>query len=109
MAANTTIESVLRDLLSNPNAMLKAFAVMALQFAVGVAFGYFAVRALKYILALVGLVVLLSYITPLLSPIPISTSELIEVAKRLLPLFTLSIGPFMVGVVVGGLVGLLKR
>jgi hypothetical protein len=109
VAANTTIESVLRGLLSNPDAGVKAFMVMALQFAVGVAFGYFAVRALKYILALVSLIMLLTYATPLIAPIAISVSDLIEIAEKLLPLFVVSTGPFLVGVVVGSAIGLLRR
>jgi len=107
--ANAAIEDVFREILSNPNAMLKAFAVMALQFAVGVAFGYFAVRALKYILALVSLIMLLTYATPFIAPIAISVSDLIEIAEKLLPLFVVSTGPLLVGVAVGGVIGLLRR
>jgi uncharacterized membrane protein (Fun14 family) len=107
--ANASIESVVRMLLSNPDVVVKSFAVMIIQFIVGAAFGYFAVRALKYILVLIGLTLLLSYITTIISPIPISTDSLLQVAKALLPIFTLSTGPFLAGVIVGGMIGLFRR
>jgi uncharacterized membrane protein (Fun14 family) len=82
---------------------------VAVQFLIGVAFGYIAVRALKYILALIGLTLLLSYITSLVSPVPIDINALANAAKALLPLFTLSTGPLLAGVVVGGLIALFKK
>jgi uncharacterized membrane protein (Fun14 family) len=106
--ANASIESVVRMLLSNPDVVVKSFAVMIIQFIVGVAFGYFAVRALKYILALIGLTLLLSYITAIVSPIPIDMNILTQVAKALLPILTLSTIPFLVGMIVGGVIGLLR-
>jgi uncharacterized membrane protein (Fun14 family) len=105
VAANATVEEVIKLILSSPNTAVKGFAVMATQFLIGVAFGYLAARALKYILALIGLTLLLSYITSLASPVPID----INAAKALLPLFTLSTGPFLAGVIVGGVIGLLKK
>ena len=107
--ANASIESVVRMLLSNPDVVVKSFAVMIMQFIVGAVFGYFAVRALKYILALIGLTLLLSYVTTIISPIPISTDSLLQVAKTLLPIFTLSTGPFLAGVIIGGMIGLFRR
>jgi uncharacterized membrane protein (Fun14 family) len=107
--ANASIESVVRMLLSNPDVVVKSFAVMIIQFIVGAVFGYFAVRALKYILALIGLTLLLSYVTTIISPIPISTDSLLQVAKTLLPIFTLSTGPFLAGVIIGGMIGLFRR
>jgi len=107
--ANASIESVVRMLLSNPDVVVKSFAVMVIQFIVGAVFGYFAVRALKYILALIGLTLLLSYVTTIISPIPISTDSLLQVAKTLLPIFTLSTGPFLAGVIIGGMIGLFRR
>jgi len=106
---NTTVEEVIKIILSNPDTAVKSFMRVALQFIVGVVFGYFAVRALKYILALIGLALLLSYITTIVSPIPISMDSLISVAKALLPIFTLSTGPFLAGVIVGGVIGLFRR
>jgi uncharacterized membrane protein (Fun14 family) len=102
-------EELLRVFLSNPDTAVKSFAVVAAQFLIGVAFGYVAVRALKYILALIGLTLLLSYITSLVSPVPIDINALVQAAKALLPLFTLSTGPFLAGVVVGGLIALFKK
>ena len=107
--ANASIESVVRMLLSNPDVVVKSFAVMVAQFIVGAIFGYLASRALKYILALIGLTILLSYITAVVSPIPISMDSLISAAKALLPIFTLSTGPFLAGVIVGGVIGLFRR
>jgi uncharacterized membrane protein (Fun14 family) len=107
--ANASIESVVRMLLSNPDVVVKSFAVMIIQFIVGAVFGYFAVRALKYILALIGLTLLLSYVTTIISPIPISADSLLQVAKTLLPIFTLSTGPFLAGVIIGGMIGLFRR
>jgi uncharacterized membrane protein (Fun14 family) len=111
VGTNTSIatEELLRVFLSNPDTAVKSFAVVAVQFLIGVAFGYIAVRALKYILALIGLTLLLSYITSLVSPVPIDVDALINVAKVLLPLFTLSTGPFLAGIIVGGVIGLLKK
>jgi uncharacterized membrane protein (Fun14 family) len=106
---NTSIENTVRMLLSNPDVVVKSFAVMVVQFIVGAAFGYLASRALKYILALIGLTLLLSYITTIVSPIPISMDSLISAAKALLPIFTLSTGPFLAGVIVGGVIGLFRR
>jgi uncharacterized membrane protein (Fun14 family) len=106
---NATVEEAVKIILSNPDTAVKSFAVAAVQFLIGVAFGYVAVRALKYILALIGLTMLLSYITSLVSPVPIDVDALINVAKVLLPLFTLSTGPFLAGIIVGGVIGLLKK
>jgi uncharacterized membrane protein (Fun14 family) len=106
---NTSIESVVRMLLSNPDVVVKGFAVMVMQFIVGAVFGYFAVKALKYILALIGLTILLSYVTAIISPIPISTDLLMQAVKILLPIFTLSTGPFLTSVIVGGVIGLFMR
>jgi uncharacterized membrane protein (Fun14 family) len=106
---NATVEEVVKIILSNPDTAVKSFAVVAVQFLIGVAFGYIAVRALKYILALIGLTLLLSYITSLASPVPIDISALVQAARALLPLFTLSTGPFLAGVVVGGLIALFKK
>jgi len=108
-SVSTAIEELLRGVLNNPDTAVKGFAVAAVQFLVGVAFGYIAVRALKYILALIGLTMLLSYITSLVSPVPIDINALANAAKALLPLFTLSTGPFLAGVIVGGVIGLLKK
>jgi len=106
---NSSLENAVRMLLNNPDIAVKSFAVMVIQFIVGAVFGYFAVRALKYILALIGLTILLSYITVFVSPIPITIDSLLQAAKILLPIFTLSTGPFLAGVVVGGVIGLFRR
>jgi uncharacterized membrane protein (Fun14 family) len=82
--ANATVEEVVKIILSNPDTAVKSFAVVAVQFLIGVAFGYIAVRALKYILALIGLTLLLSYITSLVSPVPIDINALANAAKALL-------------------------
>jgi len=107
--ANTSIENAVRMLLNNPDIAVKSFAVAGLQFIVGVIFGYLAVEALKYILALIGLTLLLSYITTTASPIPISMDSLIIATKTLLPISTLSTGPFLAGVIVGGMIELFRR
>jgi uncharacterized membrane protein (Fun14 family) len=109
VAANATVEEAIELILSSPNTAVKGFAVMATQFLIGIAFGYLAARALKYILALIGLTLLLSYITLLASPVPIDINALVQAAKALLPIFTLSTGPFLAGVVVGGVIGLFRR
>jgi len=106
---NTSIENTVRMLLSNPDVAVKSFAVMVAQFIVGAIFGYLGARALKYILTLICLMLLLSYITTIVSPIPISMDSLLQAAKMLLPIFTLSTGPFLAGVVVGGVIGLFRR
>jgi len=108
-SVSTAIEELLRGVLSSPDTAVKSFAVAAVQFLIGIAFGYLAARALKYILALIGLTLLLSYITSLASPVPIDINALVQAAKALLPLFTLSTGPFLAGVIVGGVIGLLKK
>jgi uncharacterized membrane protein (Fun14 family) len=109
MNTNATIEELLRGVLNSPDVAVKSFAVVAVQFLIGIAFGYVAVRALKYILALIGLILLLSYITSLVSPVPIDINSLVQAAKALLPLFTLSTIPFLAGIIVGGVIGLLKK
>jgi len=109
VTVNATVEEVIKLILSSPNTAVKGFAVAAVQFLIGVAFGYLVARALKYILALIGLIVLLSYITSFISPVPIDVNTLVQVAKALLPLFTLSTGPFLAGVIVGGLIALFKK
>jgi len=106
---NSSLENAVRMLLNNPDIAIKSIAIMIIQFIVGAVYGYLAVRALKYILALIGLTVLLSYVTMFVSPIPITIDSLLQAAKILLPLFTLSTGPFLVGVVVGGVIGLFRR
>jgi hypothetical protein len=41
---NTTVEEVIKIILSNPGTVVEAIMIAALQFIVGVVFGYFAVR-----------------------------------------------------------------
>jgi undecaprenyl pyrophosphate phosphatase UppP len=75
--ATTAIERAMRMLVSNPDLAVKGFAIMVVQFVVDVIFSYFAVRALKRILALIDLTLLLSYITAVVSPIPIDMGALL--------------------------------
>ena len=53
-ATNTTIAKIITTLISNPIAA----AAVVIQFLLGLALGYFAAKALKYVLAFVGILVL---------------------------------------------------
>ncbi|MCC6055992.1 MAG: hypothetical protein LM583_04890 [Desulfurococcaceae archaeon] len=80
--ATTAIERAMRMLVSRPDLAVKGFAIMVVQFVVGVIFSYFAVRALKRILALIDLTLLLSYITAVVSPIPIDMGALLQATSH---------------------------
>lgn len=92
-----------------------ALVVIAIQFILGLALGYIAVKVLKYILAFIAILVLGSFLsiwslgmTPaeVLDKLKIS----VEAAKGLATVLGLmTIGPVSVGFIIGVVVGLMRK
>ncbi len=53
-AVKESVESIVSKMLSNP----KAFIAIAIQFILGFALGYYSAKVIKYLLALIGIIVL---------------------------------------------------
>lgn len=105
------LSDVLHILASNP----QGYLVMAVQFLLGLALGYVAVKALKYIVALFAILALGSFLSVWsLGGSPQEalrnlgmTWELLKSVATLIGLMTL--GPVAVGFIVGVVVALIRR
>ncbi|ADI31951.1 hypothetical protein [Staphylothermus hellenicus] len=112
---NTTSINITNTLLSDP----KVLITITIQFLLGLAFGYFSVKVLKYLLALLGIVIL----GAILSVWSIGGSiedwlvNMGSQAKALWPIIwgfiqtlgILTIGPVTAGVIIGLIIGLLRK
>jgi glucan phosphoethanolaminetransferase (alkaline phosphatase superfamily) len=102
---------ILSTVLSNP----QSYAVMALQFLLGLALGYIAVKALKYILAFIAILALGTFLSVWslgTSPQDVlkNIGTTVEAIKSLaVALGLMTIGPVAIGFIVGALVALLRK
>lgn len=98
-------------LLSQPQVL----AAVAIQFLLGLALGYVSVKALKYVLAFVAILVLGTFLsvwslglTPTQALQTLSTA--IQAVKDFAVILGLmSIGPVSIGFIVGAIIGLMKK
>ena len=104
---NIPVEAILTD--------PRVAAAVVIQFLMGLGLGYFAVKALKYVIAFIAILVLGSFLSiwSLGGSIESSLQTLGELAgavKSLLAVLgVLTVGPVSVGFVVGALISLLRR
>ncbi|WP_042667426.1 hypothetical protein [Desulfurococcus amylolyticus] len=111
---NITGVDVLNELLSNPRVYIAVF----IQFVLGLAIGYFSLKVLKYIVALILIIILgviLSIwsiggsIYDLLAKIYGSSSQILKIVESIAStLGLLTIGPVAVGFIVGVIIAWVK-
>ncbi|WP_276814813.1 hypothetical protein [Desulfurococcus amylolyticus] len=111
---NITGVDILNELLSNPRVYIAVF----IQFVLGLAIGYFSLKVLKYIVALILIIILgviLSVwsiggsIYDLLAKIYGSSSQILKIVESIaLTLGLLTIGPVAVGFIVGVIIAWVK-
>ncbi|AFL66474.1 hypothetical protein [Desulfurococcus amylolyticus] len=111
---NITGVNVLNELLSNP----KVYIAVFIQFVLGLALGYFSLKVLKYIVALILIIILgviLSVwsiggsIYNLLAKIYGSSSQILKIVESIAStLGLLIIGPVAVGFIVGVIIAWVK-
>ncbi|ABN70630.1 hypothetical protein Smar_1544 [Staphylothermus marinus F1] len=118
-AANTSTNissiNITNTLLSNP----KVLIVIMIQFLLGLALGYFSVKVLKYLLALLGIIILGAVLSVwsiggsiqnLLLNMGSEAQKLWPVIMGLIQtLGILTMGPVTAGVVLGLIIGLLRK
>jgi hypothetical protein len=104
---NIPVEAILTD--------PRVAAAVVIQFLMGLGLGYFAVKALKYIAAFIAILVLGSFLSvwSLGGSIESSLQTLGELAGAVKSLLTvlgvLTVGPVLVGFIVGVLISLLRK
>lgn len=109
--SSVTIGELLSGLLSTSTGIV----VIAIQFLLGLALGYILVKALKYILALIAILILGSALSiwslgSLPEDILAKIGVTIETLKNLAIVFTtILVGPIMVGFIIGVILGLVKK
>ena len=115
MGANESLPEFISNALSNP----KVLIAIGIQFALGLALGYFSVKVLKYILALIGVLILGSIlsawslggnINELISSIGVEVQKVLPLIKSVvsaLGIFT--IGPVAVGFLIGVIIGSTRK
>lgn len=93
----------------------KVSAAIIIQFLMGLGLGYFAVKALKYVVAFIAILVLGSFLSvwSLGGSVESSLQMLGEVASAVKGLLTvlgvMTVGPVSVGFIVGALISLLRK
>ena len=112
---NESLPEFISNALSNP----KVLIAIGVQFALGLALGYFSVKVLKYILALVGVLILGSIlsvwslggdINELISSIGVEVQKVLPLIKSIISaLGILTIGPVAVGFLVGVIIGSIRK
>ena len=115
MGADESLPKFISNALSNPRVLI----AIGIQFALGLALGYFSVKVLKYILALIGVLILGSIlsvwslggnINELISSIGVEVQKVLPLIKRVvsaLGIFT--IGPVAVGFLIGLIIGSTRK
>lgn len=105
------INEILTSALSDPQTAI----VMLIQFLLGLALGYISVKAIKYILAFIAILVLGTFLS--IWSLGTSTTEvfktlsdIIGIAKNFaVVLGLLTIGPISIGFIIGAIVALIKK
>ena len=112
---NESLPEFISNALSNPRVLI----AIGIQFALGLALGYFSVKVLKYILALIGVLILGSIlsawslggnINELISSIGVEVQKVLPLIKSVvsaLGIFT--IGPVAVGFLIGLIIGSTRK
>jgi len=115
MGADESLPKFISNALSNPRVLI----AIGIQFALGLALGYFSVKVLKYILALIGVLILGSIlsvwslggnINELISSIGVEVQKVLPLIKSVvsaLGIFT--IGPVAVGFLIGLIIGSTRK
>ena len=115
MGADESLPKFISNALSNPRVLI----AIGIQFALGLALGYFSVKVLKYILALIGVLILGSIlsvwslggnINELISSIGVEVQKVLPLIKSVvsaLGIFT--IGPVAVGFLIGVIIGSTRK
>ncbi len=106
-----SINEMLASALSDPQTAI----VIAIQFFLGLALGYISIKAIKYILAFIAILILGTFLS--VWSLGTSTAEVfrtisnvIEVAKSFaIMLGLLTIGPISIGFIIGAVVALIKK
>jgi len=109
--AGLTIEEIITSILTQP----QAIAVIAIQFFLGLALGYVSIKALKYILAFIAILVLGTFLSVWslgTSPTEVLTqlglaAEAIKKFAAILGLMT--VGPVSIGFIIGAILGLIRK
>ena len=102
---------LVREIIATPQGII----VFLIQFTIGLLLGYLVVKALKYILAIVALLVLGSMLSVWsLEGLSKSTLERLGLTLETLKsvvfaLMTILVGPVAVGFIIGVIVGILRR
>ncbi len=101
--------------LSNP----KVLVAVVIQFLLGLGLGYFSVKVIKYILALIGILVLGSVLSvwslggsvdEFLTRLGIETQKVLPLIKSIMAtLGILTVGPVAIGFIIGIIAGSLKK
>ncbi|OYT46460.1 MAG: hypothetical protein B6U85_07515 [Desulfurococcales archaeon ex4484_42] len=109
------IEDIIGEALKNP----KVLVALVIQFALGLALGYVSVKALKYILAFIGILVLGSVLSvwslggsveDFIANLGMQAQQLLPVIKNFLTtLGLLTVGPVSIGFIIGILIALARR
>ncbi len=109
------IEDIISEALKNP----KVLVTLAIQFGLGLALGYVSVKALKYILAFIGILVLGSVLSvwslggsveDFMANLGYQAQQLLPVIKNFLAtLGLLTVGPVSIGFIIGILLGLTRK
>jgi len=114
-ASNTTITKIIATLVSNPIAA----AAVVIQFVLGLALGYFAAKALKYVLAFVGILVLGAFLnvwslgaSPQQALMHLGTMflQLKDIALKLASVLgLLTVGVTTVGFIIGAIIAWVRK
>lgn len=111
MSSGASVQEIVSAMLSNPVSAVVIF----IQFLLGLAIGYLVARILKYVLAILGILVLGTLLSvwsfslapeEVLSKLGVTLETLKNIA---LAFAAIMVGPIAVGFVVGILVGLLRK
>ena len=103
------IESALKSVIGNPDAVIKIGAIIAVHFIIGIAFGYSAYKSMKHIIEFIGLTLLLALITVAVMPTAVSVASVRQAISILMPILTLSTAPFLAGIIAGWVIGWILR
>jgi len=113
--SGVSVEDIISEALKNP----KILIALIIQFALGLGLGYVSVKALKYILAFIGILVLGSVLSvwslggsveDFIANLGVQAQQLLPVIKNFLTtLGLLTVGPVSIGFIIGILLALVKK
>ncbi|RLF15203.1 MAG: hypothetical protein DRJ66_04765 [Thermoprotei archaeon] len=119
IAQSNSEGSQIPELVSNALSNPKVLVTIAIQFLLGLSLGYFSVKVIKYILALIGILILGSFLSvwslggsidEFLLRIGVEAQKVLPLIRDLLStLGILTIGPVTIGFIAGIIVGSLRK